>query len=79
MPFKPMKRRDFEDHLKKAGWSLKKGGIDWSLYDENDKFVCTVKITHPGGEVIPMHIKKVQDAFARRGLQWEPKKSQKKK
>lgn len=56
MPFAPIKRRDFEKIIREFGWYLEKGSIDWKLYDENASFLCAIKITHPGNEVIPMHI-----------------------
>lgn len=70
MHFTPMKRR--------FGWYLEKGSIDWKLYDANGGFLCTIKITHPGNEIIPMHVHKVKKMCQERGLIWE-KKSQKKK
>lgn len=76
MPYAPIKRRDFEKRLKELGWHLEKGSIDWKLYDERDKFVCAIKITHPGNEIIPMHLQKVKKICQERGLSWD-KKSQK--
>ena len=78
MPFSPMKRRDFEKIIRELGWYLEKGSIDWKLYDENTNFICAIKITHPGNEIIPMHIHKVQKMCKERGLIWD-KKSQKKR
>lgn len=79
MPYKPMTKREFEKCIHAVGWTLEKGSIDWKLYDEEHKFVCTIKITHPGGEVIAMHVNRVKKEFDSRGLLWNQKKSQKKK
>lgn len=54
MPSKPMKARDYKKWIAQYGWSLKKGSIDWKLYDEQDHLqVLAIKITHPGKEVPP--------------------------
>lgn len=78
MPFNPIKRRDFEKRIREFGWYLEKGSIDWKLYDENKKFICAIKITHPGNESIPMHINKVKKLCKERGLIWEEKITKKK-
>ena len=48
MSFKPLPRKDFEKKIKKVGWKLVKGSIDWKLYDEKDCFFCTIKCISSG-------------------------------
>lgn len=81
MVFKPMAPTVFEKHLKMVGWKLEKGGIDWNLYDENDKFVCTIQIGHgckTKTEVTARSVKKVENEFKERGWIWPPQKKLKK-
>jgi len=69
MPFRPRKRRDYERWIREYGWRLEKAGKDWKLVD--GKGVTQVKniiITHPGGEVIPLSIKKTEQALKDEGL-----------
>ncbi len=73
-----MSARDYQHLLKEVGWSLTKGGTDYSLRDEKGNFVCTIKITHgkntKKGE-IPVHcIRKTERIFEEKGLLWPPKK-----
>jgi hypothetical protein len=64
MPNRPMKRRDYERWIRQYGWSLQKAGMDWKLVDENGNLkVRNIIITHPGGEVIPLSIKKTEQAL----------------
>lgn len=78
MPFKPMPLRDFEEYLNRKDWKLKKGGIDWNLYDEKDTLVCSIKIAHgkntKNNEVVAHSVKKVEKEFKKRDFQWPPKK-----
>lgn len=77
MAFKPMEEATFVAYLKIVGWSLAKAGIDYSLYDENGAFVCTIKISHGKGkkrEVIAPHVQKTGKKFKERGLKWPPQK-----
>ena len=52
MTFKPIPVKQFEKRLKRLGFSWKKGGIDWNVYDADGIFVCSVKINHPGENVV---------------------------
>ena len=78
MPFKPIPRKDFESYIKIAGWRLEKGKIDYNLYDDNNDFVCAIKITHgkntKTNEVPAISVKKTENEFKKRGLIWPPKK-----
>lgn len=67
MLFKPMKRRDYERWIHQFGWSLQKSGFDWSLIDEQGYKVCTIRITHPGNEVVPGSVKKTEKHLKERG------------
>ncbi len=46
MTYKPLDKKHFLRFIKELGWSLEKGGIDWNLYDENNEFLCSIKIAH---------------------------------
>lgn len=46
MPYKPIDEKTYRQYLKIVGWSLIKGGIDYKLLDENDAFMCAIKIAH---------------------------------
>jgi hypothetical protein len=65
MPFKPMPLRIFEDYLRREDWVLKKGKIDWNLYDEKNALVCSIKISHgkntKSNEVVAHSVKKVEE------------------
>jgi hypothetical protein len=77
MPYKPMPPKIYEANVKSAGWNLKKGKIDWNLYDDNNNFVCTIKISHGSrtkSEVIAPSVKRTEQEFKKRGLIWPPKK-----
>jgi hypothetical protein len=50
MVFKPMEESVYITYLKIVGWRLSKAGIDYSLFDENGIFVCTIKISHGKGK-----------------------------
>lgn len=80
MPYKPMVPRDFNHYLSVVGWKLKKGGFDWSVFDENDIYVCTIQISHGNTkqEVPAFSVRKVEKEFRRRGLKWPPDKKSKK-
>jgi hypothetical protein len=68
MPFKPMKRRDFERWIQGFGWTLSKASIDWSLNDAEGRWVCTIKISHPGNEVVASSAQKATKKLKERGL-----------
>ena len=63
-----------------VGFSLKKGGIDWNLYDENGDLLCSIKIAHgknTKGEVVAHSVHKTERIFKEKGLSWPPKKKKK--
>ena len=78
MPFKPMPRKDFEYYIRIAGWRLEKGKIDYNLYDNENGFACSIKITHgkntKANEIPAISVKKTENEFKKRGLKWPPKK-----
>ncbi|MCE5317221.1 MAG: hypothetical protein LLG04_07650 [Parachlamydia sp.] len=78
MPFKPVPLRVFLDLVKLVDWDLKKGKIDWNLYDEENALVCSIKISHgknsKANEVVAHSIKKVEREFKKRRLAWPPKR-----
>ena len=78
MPFKPMPLRVFQEYLRLVSWELKKGKIDWNLYDEENALVCSIKISHgknaKANEVVAHSIKKVEREFKKRRLVWPPRK-----
>jgi hypothetical protein len=47
---KPLEERKYLAYLKLVGWTLKKGGIDYNLLDENGYFLCAIKIIHAKGK-----------------------------
>ena len=80
MPFKPLEVSEFERFVKIAGWKLIKGKIDHKLYDENDQFLCTIKIAHSKKgktEVVAHSVKKTEKEFKLRGWSWPPQKKSK--
>lgn len=46
MVYKPLDVKTYISFLKKVGWNLRKGKIDYKLYDEHGKFICAIKISH---------------------------------
>lgn len=50
MVFKPMEESVYIAYLKIVGWKLSKAGVDYSLFDEKNVFVCTIKIGHGKGK-----------------------------
>lgn len=74
---KPLEEKKYLKLLKNVGWSCVKGGIDYSLCDENGKFLCTIKIIHGKGkkrEVSASSIRKTENEFKERGWSWPPEK-----
>ena len=68
MAFKPMEESTYIAYLKIVRWSLAKAGIDYSLFDEKNAFVCTIKISHGKGkkrEVIAPHVQKTEKNLRR--------------
>lgn len=77
MTYKPLTVKKYEKYIKTARWTLKKGKIDWNLYDENDILICSIKIAHGKNtkqEVVAYSVKMTKKAFEERGLQWPPQK-----
>jgi hypothetical protein len=77
MAFKPMDEGVYLRHLKIVGWSLAKGSVDFKLYDENNEFLCAIKIAHgkhTKKEVVAHSVKKTENEFKKRGWQWPPRK-----
>lgn len=80
MVFKPLDKKVFLQYLRLVGWSLNKGSIDWNLHDENDVFVCSVKIAHgkrTKEEIVAYSVHKVEKIFKEKGFSWPPKKKKK--
>lgn len=64
---KVMTVKDFHKAIKAYGWTIKKGGIDWNVYDENGRFQCAVKPKHPPGKEMTLSsvqrtVKKLKEA-----------------
>jgi hypothetical protein len=75
--FKPLDEKTYLRYLKTVGWSLKKGSIDYKLYDDKDQFVCAIKISHgrkTKEEVVAMSVQITAREFKERGLVWPPRK-----
>lgn len=54
-----------------------KAGIDWKLLSAEGHMLCTIIIAHgknANEEVIAHSVKKTENLFKERGLQWPPKK-----
>jgi hypothetical protein len=80
MPYKPLPVKMYQQYIKLVGWKLEKGKIDWNLYDENEIFICSIKIAHgkyAKEEVIADSVNKTKFAFKERGLIWPPSKKKK--
>jgi len=67
--FKPMKRRDYERWIASFGWKLVKSKNDWRLINQQGQSeLLFIKITHPGGEIPALFVKKTQMALEKAGL-----------
>ena len=80
MPYRPMPPQLYRKYIKMVGWSLEKGGIDWSLFNENGLFLCTIKIAHGKNtkeEVVADSVNKTIKIFKEKGLKWPPQKKKK--
>jgi hypothetical protein len=68
--FKPMKRKAYEKWIGGYGWQLVKAGSgDYKLVDAAGNVMKPfVKVTHPGGEVIPKHVKDTENLLKLEGL-----------
>jgi hypothetical protein len=74
---KPIPEHQYLKYIRLLDWDLRKGGIDYNLYDENNHFLCSIKIAHGKGkkrEVVPGCIRKTQKICEERGLKWPPRK-----
>lgn len=74
---KPLEEKKYLAYIQRVGWVLSKGGIDFNLYDENNKYLCTIKVNHSKGkkrEVSASSIRKTELEFEERGWLWPPKK-----
>lgn len=80
MPYKPMSPQDFRRYLNFVDWRLEKGGVDWSVFDENGIYVCTIQISHGNTkqEVTAFSVRKIEKEFKLKGLKWPPSKKSKK-
>ncbi len=76
MTYKPLSRKVLEKYLKFVGWSLQKGGFDWSVINSEGKFICSIIITHGNtkSEACAHSVKKIENKFKERGMTWPPKK-----
>ena len=69
MVYKPLDRKKFLQYIKSVGWTLEKGEIDWNLYDENNVFLCSIKIAHGKNakeEIVANSVDKVRKIFKER-------------
>lgn len=74
---KPLEERKYRSYLKRVGWGLEKGSIDYSLCNENGDYICTIKVLHAKGkkrEISSSSIRKTEKKFKERGWPWPPKK-----
>lgn len=69
MTYRPMKLKDYLRWIRRYGWSLRKGKIDWILFDAAGTQVCSIIIQHPGPkEVVAHSVQKTERELKRRGL-----------
>ena len=58
-PYKPIKLRDYKTWIRRYGWVLEKGGIDWMVVDSTGKVIIkNIIVTHPGKEVTAFCVQK---------------------
>jgi len=77
MPFKPMPVKKYLQYIRIVNWKLEKGSIDWKLFNEDDKLICTIMISHgkkTNEEVTAYCVQKTEKAFKEAGLSWPPRK-----
>jgi len=77
MTYKPLALKIFLQYIRALGWTLKKGGKDWNLYNDEGQFVCSVIIAHgkkTKEEVVAYSVHKVEKIVKAKGLLWPPKK-----
>ncbi len=77
MTYKPMDPKIFKKYLRLLGWSIRKSRVDWSVYDENGDFVCSIIISHGNtkSEVVAHSVHKVKTKVIEKGKTWPPTKS----
>lgn len=74
---KPIEEALYRKYVKILGWRIEKGGIDYNLYDAEEKFLCSIKINHGKGkkrEISPVSVRKTEKLCEERGLKWPPSK-----
>ncbi len=74
---KPIEEKEYRKHVKRLGWLLRKGGIDYNLYNESGDFLCSIKIIHGKGkkhEVSPSSVRKTEKLCGARKIKWPPRK-----
>lgn len=77
MTYKPLSVKTYLEYIKRVGWFLEKGSIDWKLFDEKGQFVCSIMISHGKNtkeEVVAHSVQKTERFFKQGGLKWPPKK-----
>lgn len=77
---KPIEEDKYRAYLKRVEWKLEKGGFDYSLCDEDGKYLCTIKISHgkqKKREVTASSVRKTEKEFNERGWKWPPVKKSK--
>jgi hypothetical protein len=75
--YKPLPLKIFLQYIRALGWTLKKGGKDWNLYDEFGHFVCSVIIAHgkkTKEEVVAYSVHKVEKIVKKERGSWPPRK-----
>lgn len=80
MVYKPLDKKIFLRYIKMVDWTLQKGGIDWNLYDENEVFLCSIKISHGKNtkeEIVANSVDKTKKIFKEKGFSWPPQKKKK--
>jgi hypothetical protein len=81
MTYKPMQKNKFLEYLRIVGWTIRKGSIDWNIYNQEGHFICAVIISHgkntKSNEITARSVQKIKKAFEERGLEWPPKKKKK--
>lgn len=74
---KPIEEDEYRRYIKKLGWLLKKGGIDYNPYNGEGHLLGAIKIIHGRNkkrEVSPSSVRKTEKLCDERGLKWPPKK-----
>ncbi len=65
MSYKPVPLRIYLRYIKTVGWTLEKGSVDYNLYNENNGFICAIKVAHgrnsTSNEVVAQSIKRQKE------------------